>query len=127
MLRLNKTYFLFTAIIFVTELCIALFVHDRIIRPYVGDVLAVILIYCFVKAFFRVKIITAAIGVLLFAFLLEFAQYFSIINKLGLQHSRIAKIVLGTSFSWIDILLYIIGISIVLVGEYLRGKKLFHV
>jgi len=124
MLRFKKGYFLLAAIIFITEVCIALFFHDRIIRPYMGDVLVVILLYCFVRAFFNFRKITVAAGVLLFAFLIEFAQLFSLINKLGLQHSRMARVILGTSFSWADLLTYIAGIVIVLAVEYYRERRI---
>lgn len=123
MLRFNKGYFLLAVIIFITEVCIALFVHDKFVRPYIGDVLVVILIYCFIKAFFTLRENAVATGVLLFAFMVEFAQGFSLVNKLGLQHSRIARIVIGTSFSWIDMLTYIIGIAIVLAVEHYRKRN----
>ena len=38
-------------IVFIIELIIALYVHDRIIRPYIGDMLVVVLVYCFVRVF----------------------------------------------------------------------------
>lgn len=127
MIRFNKGYFLLAAILFITEVCIALFVHDKFVRPYIGDVLVVILIYCFVKAFFNFRKFSVAIAVLLFAFMVEFAQGFSLVNKLGLEHSRVARIIIGTSFSWVDMLTYVVGIAIVLGVEYYRGKKLFQV
>ena len=37
--------------LFVVETLIALFVRDAFIRPYMGDVLVVILVYCFVRMF----------------------------------------------------------------------------
>ena len=39
-------YFYWTIVLFFVEVLIALFVHDGIIRPFLGDVLVVILIYC---------------------------------------------------------------------------------
>ncbi|MFN3755086.1 DUF2809 domain-containing protein [Flavobacterium sp.] len=117
MLHFNKTYFLLTIFLFVIEVCIALFVHDNFIRPYFGDVLVVILIYCFVKSFLKASVIKTAIGVLLFAFLVETLQYFAIIEILGLQDNRLARTVIGTSFAWEDILAYIFGIALVIVGE----------
>ncbi|MCW5910752.1 MAG: DUF2809 domain-containing protein [Cyclobacteriaceae bacterium] len=47
----NRNYLVWSLAIFIAEVLIALFVHDSFIRPYVGDVLVVILIYCFVKSF----------------------------------------------------------------------------
>lgn len=117
MLTFNKKYFLLTVLLFFIEILIALFLHDKIIRPYIGDVLVVILIYCFIKSFLRVSVLAVATFTLLFAFSIEFLQYLNIVEKLGLQDCKIAKTIIGTSFSWIDLLTYIIGISIVLITE----------
>ena len=123
MLKFNKTYFRLASFIFTIEVLIALYVHDNIIRPYVGDVLVVILIYCFIKAFLDVKIISAAVFTLLFAFGVETLQYLNIVEKLKLQDSKIARTVIGTSFSWMDILTYIVGIAIVLIIEKVTYKR----
>lgn len=117
MLKFNKNYFFLTLLLFVVEVCIALFVHDNFIRPYIGDVLVVILIYCFVKSFLKVSVTKAAIFVLLFAFSIETLQYLTIVEKLGLGNNKLAKTVIGTSFSWEDILAYIAGIMTVIVFE----------
>jgi hypothetical protein len=53
-------------------------------------------------------------------------QYFNAIEKLGLQHSEIAKTILGNSFAWIDLLAYIMGILTVIRFEKLilrQGSK----
>ena len=123
MLQFNRTYFLLTVLLFITEVSIALFVHDHFIRPYIGDVLVVILIYCFVKSFLKVSVIKAAIAVLLFAFSIETLQYLAIVEKLGLENNKIARIVIGTSFSWEDILAYIVGIVMVMVFERFIAKQ----
>lgn len=68
----NRKYFALASLVFVMEVCIALFVKDKFVRPYVGDVLVVILMYCFVKSFFKWNVNTVALGVLAFAFLIEF-------------------------------------------------------
>jgi hypothetical protein len=96
---------------------IAKFVHDHFIRPYIGDLLVVILIYTFVKSFLNTPVFKTAIGVLLFAFLVEALQYFHVIYKLGLQNSRLARVILGSTFEWTDLLLYACGIAIVLCVE----------
>jgi Protein of unknown function (DUF2809) len=117
MLTFKRNYFLLAIIIFIIEILIALYVKDRIIRPYVGDMLVVILIYCFIKSFLNLPILPVAIFVLLFAFTIEFLQYVNIVEKLGLQKSPIARTVIGTLFEWIDLIAYIVGIAIVLVVE----------
>ena len=126
MLHFNKTYFGLTAILFLIEVVIALFVKDKFIRPYLGDLLVVILIYCFVKSFIKISVYKAALGVLVFAFTIEILQYCSLVEKLKLQHNTVAKTVIGTSFSWEDILAYIAGILIVLIAEkqFKQAKQL---
>ena len=117
MFTFNKNYFLFFALVFVTEVLIALYVHDDFVRPYLGDVLVVILIYCFVKSFVRLVVWMAAVAVLAFAFGVEICQYLNLVEQLDLQDSKLARTVIGTSFSWLDLLTYIIGIAIVVIVE----------
>lgn len=123
MLRFNKTYFLLTILLFCTEVFIALFVHDNFIRPYFGDVLVVILIYCFIQTFFNLSKTKTAIYVLLFAFLIETLQYFNFITFLGLEKNKVAKTVIGNSFSFHDLLAYVVGILITLGIEKIVSKK----
>lgn len=123
MLRFSKTYFGLTILIFTIEVFIALFVRDNFVRPYLGDVLVVILIYCFIRSFLSLPVITVTIFVLVFASTIEFLQYLNIVKKLGLENSTVARTVIGTLFSWIDLLAYIAGIAIVLIVEKYRLKK----
>lgn len=123
MLTFNKNYFGLTILLFFIEILIALYVNDNFIRPYLGDVLVVILIYCFLKSFLKLPVLTVAIAVLGFSFSIEFLQFLNIVEKLGLEKSKIARTVIGTSFSWIDLISYIIGITITLVIEKYWFKK----
>jgi hypothetical protein len=122
MLKFNKTYFVLAILLFITEALIALYVRDTIVRPYVGDILVVILIYCFIKSFLEARVMTVAVFVLLFAFGIETLQYINIAGKLKLSESGVARTAIGTSFEWMDILCYIAGILIVLAAEKLRKK-----
>lgn len=123
MLQFNKTYFTFTVLLFLVETLIALFVHDQLIRPYFGDVLIVILIYCFLKSFLNFSVWTTAIIVFCFSFFVEFTQYLDLIGKLGLEHSEIAKAILGNSFSYLDLFAYTTGILVVLIFEKIYSKN----
>ncbi|WP_257236683.1 DUF2809 domain-containing protein [Nostoc sp. 'Peltigera malacea cyanobiont' DB3992] len=71
----NKRYFYLTLILFLIEICIAVFVNDSFIRPFIGDVLVVILIYCFVKTFWNIHSSIAALSVLAFSCAIEILQY----------------------------------------------------
>jgi len=117
MLRFNRKYFLLASSLFVIELLIALFVHDDFIRPYFGDYLVVILIYCAMRTILQVSPLKAAIGVLLFSYAIEGLQYFRIVDKLGLSGNVIARTVIGYGFEWWDILAYTLGIITVLIFE----------
>ena len=108
-LRFSIKYFLLFVLIFVIEVIIALYIRDKIIRPYGGDVLVVVLIYCFVKAFLNIKTLYLAIGVLLFAYAIEIGQYFNFVELMHLENYKAMRIILGTSFSWGDMLAYTIG------------------
>jgi hypothetical protein len=117
MFGFQKRYFLLFVALFLIEVCIALFVQDRIIRPYVGDYLVVIMLYCFTRTFIKISVWPAAIGVLLFAYLIEILQYLDIVSLLGLQNNQVAKTVIGYHFEWIDMLAYTLGIITVIVVD----------
>ncbi|MDR0799216.1 MAG: DUF2809 domain-containing protein [Dysgonamonadaceae bacterium] len=108
-----------TVALFVIELLIALYVHDTIIRPYIGDVLVTILVYVCVRIVFPYGIRLLPLYVFIFACGIEFIQYLQIIEVLGLSGNVIARTVIGTSFSWIDILCYGAGCLVCLFDRYL--------
>ncbi|WP_313805618.1 DUF2809 domain-containing protein [Flavobacterium sp.] len=66
----NVKYAIWTLLLFITEVLIAVCIRDNFIRPYLGDVLVVILLYCFLKSFVKVKTVTAVVCGLCFALLL---------------------------------------------------------
>lgn len=103
-----KSFFIFL-LIFGIEVFIALFVNDSFIRPYGGDILVVMLMYYFVKTFVETKALYIVIAVTLFAYLVEIGQYFNLVEVLGLQGNKIMRTVIGSSFSWGDIVCYTVG------------------
>lgn len=100
------------------EVLIALFIHDGFIRPFVGDVLVVILIYAFFKTFIDARPIRIATAVLIFAVLVEMSQFFNMAAALGIEKFKLAKIVLGSTFDLLDILAYLIGFGAILLLEH---------
>lgn len=116
MLTFNKKYFYFTIILFLIEVCIAVFVNENFIRPFIGDVLVVILLYCLAKSFWKIPSSILALLVFVFACIIEILQYFNFVNILGLQNYKILAIALGNTFDWKDIIAYAIGaITVVLL------------
>jgi hypothetical protein len=118
----NVWYFVLFLIVFVIEILIALFVHDRIIRPYFGDVLAVVWVYLLVKSFTNLMPVTVAITSFVFACLIEYAQYIHLVNILGVQHNKLLCTVLGTGFEWLDIGMYFCGALLSLTIDPLIKK-----
>jgi Protein of unknown function (DUF2809) len=124
MLTFNLRFFLLTILFFVTEVLIALYVKDSFVRPYVGDYLVVMLIYCAVRTFIKANPVKMAIAVLLFAYLVEVLQYFRIVDRLGLSGNLVAKTVIGYGFEWLDMLAYTLGVGTILLVEWARKKKI---
>ena len=117
MFRFHKGYFLLAVALFFVEVGIGLLVHDDFIRPYFGDTLVVVLIYCFLKSFLKTAVIPTAIAVLLFSYAIEVLQYFDLIGLLQLENNRVAKCVLGNSFEWVDFIAYTAGVLLVITIE----------
>jgi hypothetical protein len=117
--KISLKYCIAFIVLFLTETLIALYVNDRIIRPYIGDVLVVILVYFFVKMLIAGKIRFIALYVFFFAVLVEIAQYCNITSLLHLSSNEAASTIIGTSFDWLDIVCYGIGCGIIAVWERL--------
>jgi hypothetical protein len=101
---------------------IARYLHGGFIRAYGGDFLVVIFLYCLMKSFLNTAVLPTACWILVFAYIVEISQYFHLITLLGLQHSRMAKLILGTTFSMIDMLTYTLGILLFIMVEVLTSK-----
>ncbi len=108
--------------LFVVELLIGLFVHDNFIRPYVGDVLVVVLIYTFVRIFLPEGVRLLPLYIFLFAAGVEVLQYFRIVDVLGLSDNRILSVVIGSVFDWKDIACYGVGCIVLGVYEVIKEK-----
>ncbi|MCC6762627.1 MAG: DUF2809 domain-containing protein [Chitinophagaceae bacterium] len=117
-------YAIAAVLLLLIEIAIALFVHDRFVRPYLGDVLVVILIYCSVKSVKpSLPWRSTAIAVLMFAFAIEGLQYLKLVRLLGLQHNLLARTIIGTDFAWADMWCYVAGIALVWWIEFRRESS----
>jgi hypothetical protein len=114
----NRFYLTAASLLLAIEVFIAFFIRDNFIRPYLGDVLVVILIYCAVMSLFPFPKTTTALYVLAFSFTAEALQYARLVEKLGLENSVTAKTIMGTTFAWTDLVAYVTGIAFVLWFEH---------
>ncbi len=107
--KLRLTYAVIFILLLVTEILIALFVHDDFVRPYIGDVLVTVLICCFCRTVIPKGIRALPIYVFIFATLVETAQYFNIVKLLGLEDNALISTIVGTTFSAVDLICYALG------------------
>jgi hypothetical protein len=104
-----------TLALFALEVAIAIWVHDAWIRPFVGDLLVVVLLYTAGRSLGLGR--SWAEGCLALAYAVEILQAFQWVDRLGLGHSRLARIIMGTTFSWGDFLAYTCGYALVRFAE----------
>ena len=116
-------YALTTIILLVIEVLIALFVHDSIIRPYVGDVLVVVVIYTFVRIFVPERVVFLPLYIFVFSVGVELLQLVNIVDKLGLSDNRFFSVLIGTVFDIKDVICYAVG-CLILGGYQVIKKKI---
>lgn len=119
--RVNWAYAGLAAGLLGLEVLISRFAHDRFIRPYAGDFLITIFLYCLVKSVARQPVKLMLACVLLGSYLIEVSQYYHLVARLGLAQSLVARLVLGSAFSWADMLAYTLGALLVLAVEQRRA------
>lgn len=99
------------------EVAIALFVRDRFVRPYLGDVLAVLLVYCGLRAVLPLRVLPAAALAFAIGALIEFGQGVNLLDLLGMRDNEMIAVILGGSFEWLDFVAYAAGALIALMVE----------
>ncbi len=117
-------YIILFVIIVVIEVCIALFVHGGFVRNYLGDVIVVWAVYCFAQIFLggRFGSYKVAAGVMIFTFAVELLQAVNIVELLGLGNIRFFRVLIGTSFSTIDLVCYASGTAVTAAGILIYSK-----
>ena len=108
------------------EVCIALFINDAFVRPYVGDMFVTLLLCCLCRVIFPYKVRFLPLFVFMFAACVEIGQYFDLVSLFGLADNRILSIALGRTFSWLDLVCYAVGcvMSFLLDQILLQGGRL---
>lgn len=89
-----------------------------ILGKYPGDALWALMVF-FGLGFFwpNASIGGLAISALSISYLDEISQLYQAAWINDIRHTTLGHLVLGSTFSWLDMLSYTIGISIVVVGE----------
>ncbi|MDC7996150.1 ribosomal maturation YjgA family protein [Altibacter sp. HG106] len=112
----------FLCLLFI-EVGIAMFASHGIIRGFIGDVLVIPLLYCFLQILFKGPVIRWALVALIIGFIVEYLQLVNILLPWISTHP-VLKIVLGSVFDVYDLLAYSIGFVWILIMEFRFGR--FH-
>jgi len=113
----RAAYVIAALILLVVEVLIALFVNDQFVRPYLGDVLAVVLVYASLRAVTPMGFTPALCSALGNALVIEVAQALNLLGALGLADNQFARTVLGGAFDMLDMAAYLAGGIVVLAVE----------
>lgn len=116
-------YAVATLFLLLIEVMIALYVHDDFIRPYVGDVLVVIVIYTFIRIIVPEKCKLMPLFIFAFATGVELLQLANIVEILGVADNSFLKTLIGSVFDIKDIVCYAIGCVILCIFEWVRVRK----
>lgn len=122
-MRKRLFYLIATLVLLAIEIFIGLFVYDRFVRPFIGDVLVVILIYTFIRIFIPEKVRLLPLYVFIFSVMVELLQLIKIVEILGLQDNKLMSTIIGTSFDIRDILCYFVGCAFCGIWENLLYRK----
>jgi hypothetical protein len=114
-LTFNYKFLILFLVILLAEILIGKYLHDPFIRPFGGDVLVVVLIYAFLRTFLLTNNKKLALGVFIFACIIEFLQALHYVTWFGLEDNKLMSIMMGTSFSYYDLLAYFGGYLICLM------------
>ncbi len=115
-MKKRKVYALLFVLLLGIEVCIALFVRDRFIRPYGGDILVTVLLCCLGRVMVpEMRFLPGLVFGL--AVLVEVGQYVGLVDLLGLGEIRFWRILLGSTFSWADVVCYGVGCALFWLGE----------
>ena len=106
-------YILSAAILFLAELYIGFCMDDAFVRPYGGDILVTILLCCLFRCAAPDKWRWMPLGVFGFSVAVEF---FQLLVGPYLQGTLLG-IIVGSSFSWLDILCYALGCALFAATE----------
>lgn len=121
---IRKKYMMTLIFIFIVELYIGLFVRDKFIRPFIGDVLVVILLYVFIRTFFTPRTKLLPVYIFIVAALVEIGQYFNILKIFNLESNNFVRIIFGATFDIKDIICYFVGGLLLMIWQEIENGYL---
>ena len=116
-------YFLIFLFLLGVEIAIATYLKTGFIRAYLGDLLVVILLYCLLMSILKPSVKTGLILTLAIAFAIELLQLIDLTRFFPQEYKQLATLVLGSHFSWLDLLMYVLGIVVAGITELVLHKR----
>ena len=121
----KRIIYLLVFLLFLTiEILIALFVHDQFVRPYIGDMLVVVVLYFLVRVLLPEGYIWLPAFLFVFATGVEILQYFNLVELLGLSGNKFMRVLLGSVFDVKDIVCYGVGGAVLQMWELFIKENL---
>lgn len=120
--RAKRLYYVIGfVILFGVEAAIAMHLKGGFIRSYLGDLLAVILIYTLIMSCSRLSVKTGLVLTASIALLVEVLQLIDLTQFFEGSYKSVAVLLFGSHFSWLDLLMYALGIFVVYGLERVKG------
>lgn len=85
--------------------------------------MVVCVIYTLIRVFIPNRFKMLPLWIFIFSTFVEFMQYINVISILGLENNVFFRTLIGTSFSWIDMICYLIGCIPLGIFKYLKNRK----
>lgn len=109
-------YLIAAAVLLAVEIWIGMYVCDAFIRPYGGDILVAVLLCCLWRCVFPKGSPRMPVYMFLFCAAVEAVQLLELPRRLGIE-GTVLGILMGSSFSWLDLLCYGAGCVLFAVAE----------
>lgn len=106
--RARLIYAAVFAVLFAVEIIIGLYVHDQFVRPYIGDMLVVVLLWALVRIIIPFRAVWLSGAIYVFAVLVELSQMIPLVDFLEIEN-RLIRVLMGTSFAVGDLFAYAAG------------------
>jgi hypothetical protein len=117
-MRWSRSYLFVALALLGVELLIARAPTGSLVRSYLGDTLAVALLYALMRAVRPATGVRAALYAFGAGCAVELGQAFDLVDRLGLGEVALARIAIGTHFDPLDLLAYAAALPLIVLAEH---------
>lgn len=118
MQRAKRSYYITAFILlFSIEFAIATWSKGGFIRGYLGDLLVVILVYAGLMMISKLHVKRGILATAIIALTIELLQLINLTQYFEGNAKKVAILVLGSHFSWLDLFMYALGILVIWLLE----------